>query len=43
VYGDVRVSEADGTLLGVTRFTDVFVYREGRWQAVAEHESRVAK
>lgn len=41
VYGDSRVTEADGTLLGVVRFTDVFVYRGGRWVAVAEHESRV--
>jgi hypothetical protein len=23
-----------------TRFTDIFVYREGRWQWVAGHESR---
>ena len=27
---------------GVRRFTDVFVKRDGRWQAVASHESDVA-
>jgi len=41
VYGDARVSEPDGTVLGLTRFTDVFIYRDGRWLAVAEHESRI--
>ena len=41
VYGGSRVSDPDGTVLGETRFTDVFVYRKGRWVAVAEHESRV--
>ena len=43
VYGDSRAYEPDGTELGVTRFTDVFVYRDRRWQAVTEHESRVGK
>ena len=43
VYGDSRASEPDGRVLGVTRFTDVFVYRDGRWLAVAEHESRVGQ
>jgi hypothetical protein len=26
-----------------TRFTDVFVYRDGRWQLVAGHSSRIRK
>lgn len=26
-----------------TRFTDVFVYRDGRWQIVAGHSSRIRK
>ena len=26
---------------GLTRFTDVFVRREGRWQLVAGHSSRI--
>jgi ketosteroid isomerase-like protein len=26
-----------------TRFTDIFVYRDGRWQCVAGHDSRLPK
>jgi ketosteroid isomerase-like protein len=45
VYGDfayVRgkgVSNANSVRTAKTRFTDIFVYREGRWQCVAGHES----
>ena len=45
VYGDfayVRgkgVRNDNGVRTAKTRFTDVFVYREGRWQCVAGHES----
>lgn len=47
IYGDfayVRgvartVSKARGAPLNKVRFTDVYVYREGRWQCVAGHES----
>ena len=45
VYGDfayVRgkgMSNDNGVLTAKTRFTDIFVYREGRWQCVAGHES----
>jgi ketosteroid isomerase-like protein len=45
VYGDfayVRgkgVTNDSGVRIAKTRFTDIFVYREGRWQCVAGHES----
>ena len=51
VFGDVAVAtgrtRASGSYRGtsssvVLRFTDVFVRREGRWQAVASHGSLVA-
>ena len=46
VYGDVAYVRGKGVFNdhGVrkekTRFTDIFVYRDGRWQCVAGHESR---
>lgn len=46
VYGDfafVRgkgVRNDNGVRTEKTRFTDIFVYRDGRWQCVAGHESR---
>jgi ketosteroid isomerase-like protein len=46
VYGDfayVRgkgVRNDSGVRTEKTRFTDIFVYRDGRWQCVAGHESR---
>jgi hypothetical protein len=33
---------AQGEVLARVRFTDIYVYREGRWQAVAAHESMLA-
>jgi ketosteroid isomerase-like protein len=45
VYGDfayVRgkgVRNNEGVRTEQTRFTDIFVYRDGRWQCVAGHES----
>ena len=51
VYGDVAVvtgrTQATGSYRGasasvVLRFTDVFVRRDGSWQAVASHGSTVA-
>jgi hypothetical protein len=46
VYGDAGFArgmgvavEDSGKIRAKTRFTDVFVYREGRWQCVAGHES----
>ena len=50
VYGDTAVVTGqitekskfrDKDTSGVRRFTDVFVKRDGRWQAVASHESDV--
>ena len=46
IYGDVAtvrgigVNSKNGQPAGRTRFTDVFVYRDGRWQCVAGHDSR---
>lgn len=46
IYGDfgyargVGLVKRSGKLTAKTRFTDIFVYREGRWQCVAGHESR---
>jgi ketosteroid isomerase-like protein len=47
IYGDVAyirgiataISKAHGAPLNKVRFTDVYVYRDGRWQCVAAHES----
>jgi len=46
VYGDFAYVRGMGVPVGdgaktkaKTRFTDIFVYREGRWQCVAGHES----
>jgi hypothetical protein len=46
VYGDVGIangsvvaSDASGKELDRTMFTDVFVYRDGRWQAVNAQEN----
>jgi ketosteroid isomerase-like protein len=46
VYGDVAYVRGVGVVSRggrpsvKTRFTDIFVYRERRWQCVAGHESR---
>jgi hypothetical protein len=37
----VIASDSAGKELDRTIFTDVFVYREGRWQAVNAQENRV--
>jgi hypothetical protein len=46
LYGDfayvrgVGVTKSDDEkVIGKNRFTDIFVYRDGRWQCVAGHES----
>ena len=48
VYGDVGVvnglvvtTNKDGNTAGKTVFTDVFVYRDGRWQAINAQENAV--
>jgi ketosteroid isomerase-like protein len=41
-FGYVRgkgVRNDNGVLTAKSRFTDIFVYREGRWQCIAGHES----
>lgn len=49
LYGDVAyvrgigVHLVNGQPTGKTRFTDIFVYRDGRWQCVAGHDSRFPK
>lgn len=46
VYGDfgyirglATAVDAQGKIVARVRFTDIYVYRDGRWQAVAAHES----
>ena len=48
VYGDVGIvngvvvtTDKDGNTAGKTVFTDVFVYRDGRWQAINAQENAV--
>jgi ketosteroid isomerase-like protein len=51
IYGDVAyirglaraVSTDRGAPASVVRFTDVYVYRDGRWQCVAAHESSLPR
>ena len=49
MYGDVAYVRGiglhieNGRPTGKTRFTDIFVYRDGRWQCVAGHNSRFPK
>lgn len=42
VRGLNTVVDAEGKTLAKVRFTDIFVYREGRWLAVAGQESLVS-
>jgi len=39
VRGINRVTDPAGKPVAQVRFTDIFVYREGRWQAVGGHET----
>jgi ketosteroid isomerase-like protein len=46
VYGDfgyirglATATDAQGKVMARVRFTDVYIYRDGRWQAVAAQES----
>ena len=48
VYGDVGIvnglvvaTDKGGNVAGKTVFTDVFVYRDGRWQAINAQENAV--
>jgi hypothetical protein len=40
-YGAVSVSDDSGKEVSRSVFTDVFVYRDGRWQAVSAQETAV--
>ena len=42
VRGLNRVIGSDGKLLAQVRFTDIFIYRNGRWQALAGQETLVS-
>jgi predicted GNAT superfamily acetyltransferase len=39
IRGLATAADAQGKVVARVRFTDVYVYRDGRWQAVAGHES----
>jgi ketosteroid isomerase-like protein len=43
VRGLNTVKDASGKVVARVRFTDVFTYREGRWQALAGQETLVAE
>src|SRR5215467_14245361 len=43
VNGTVVISDENGKEVNRTVFTDVFVYRDGRWQAVNAQENKVEK
>lgn len=34
-----EILDPDGKVVARVRFTDIFIYRDGRWQAVAGHET----
>jgi hypothetical protein len=42
IRGLATALDATGKVLARVRFTDIYVYRDGRWQAVAAHESMLA-
>jgi hypothetical protein len=42
IRGLATAVDTQGKALVKVRFTDIYVYRDGRWQAVAAHESIVA-
>lgn len=43
IRGLAAAMDAQGKLIARVRFTDVYVYRDGRWQCVAGHESMVSE
>jgi ketosteroid isomerase-like protein len=43
VRGLNEVMDASGKIVARVRFTDVFSYRDGRWQAILAHESLVGE
>lgn len=43
IRGLAAAVDAQGKVVAKVRFTDVYLYREGRWQCVAGHESMVTE
>ncbi len=43
IRGLATAINAQGQIVAIVRFTDVYVYREGRWQCVAGHESMLTE
>ena len=43
VRGLNEVSDSGGKVLARVRFTDIFTYRDGRWQALAGHETLIGE
>jgi hypothetical protein len=43
VNGSVIATNDSGKVLDRTMFTDVFVFRDGRWQAVNAQENKVRR
>ena len=42
IRGQAAAVDAQGKTVAKVRFTDVYVYRDGRWQCVAGHESLIS-
>jgi predicted GNAT superfamily acetyltransferase len=42
IRGLATAADAQGKIVARVRFTDVYIYREGRWQCVAGHESMLS-
>jgi hypothetical protein len=43
IRGLATAVDAQGKVVAKVRFTDVYAYRDGRWQCVAGHESILAE
>lgn len=43
IRGQAEAIDASGKTVAKVRFTDVYVYRDGRWQCVAGHESLISE
>jgi Domain of unknown function (DUF4440) len=42
IRGKATATDAQGKVVARVRFTDIYFYREGRWQCLAAHESLIA-
>jgi ketosteroid isomerase-like protein len=42
IRGRATATDAQGKVMARVRFTDVYAYRDGRWQCVAGHESMIS-